>query len=62
MSDAREPVLVGAGLLGAERRHDGGHDEDGALEAGTLVPGPGITTALPRRHAIAVEGVAGRRA
>ena len=154
MSDAREPVLVSACLLGAECRYDGRHNRDGALErelaarglravpfcpeehgglgtprpaawieresaeavldgsarvvthagvdvtsafvkgadgalatcqahgirraflkerspscgscsthmGGTLVPGPGITTALLQRHGIAVEGVDGRRA
>lgn len=32
MSDAREPVLVSACLLGAECRYDGRHNRDGALE------------------------------
>lgn len=29
--------------------------------AGSLVPGPGLTTALLRRHGITVEGIEGRR-
>lgn len=50
MSDAREPVLVSACLLGAECRYDGRHNRDGALERELAVRGLRAVPFCPEEH------------